>query len=151
MVFLERHLTLTRTWALVAMAFGGGVLIGRSSAPHASLVRSETADFYNYISFDVKPERREDFLKSIYLNERDTMALEPAARAYQWGEDVNVPNRFHFHEQYAGGLAGFQAHLDSEHVKQWNDLVASEPFTAEPNGPHLYSKMDGYRRGQIFF
>ena len=60
-----------------------------------------------------------------------------------------MPNRFHFHEQYAGGQGGFKAHLDSEHIAQWDALVASNPFTAEPNGPHLYRKMDLSQPGQI--
>ena len=62
-------------------------------------------------------------------------------RVQKWGEDLDVPNRFHFHEEYVG-RAGFQAHLDSDHIGQWNALVATDPFTADANGPHLYQRMD---------
>ena len=148
---IERGAAVARTLVVAATAFAAGIAVGRGTVGAAAAVESEASDIYNYVSFDVKPERREDFLRSILANEKDTMSLEPLARAYQWGEDLEVPNRFHFHEQYGGGFAGFQAHLDSEHIAQWNALVATDPFTAVPNGPHLYRKMDAYRRGQIFF
>ncbi len=41
--------------------------------------------------------------------------------------------------------------IECEAGLQWDALVATDPFTATPNGPHLYRKMDSYRRGQIFF
>lgn len=154
------HASLLRTLIVACVALVAGFLLGRRSAgvlavPHSTSSLFSTAleepSVYNYISFDVKPERREDFLKSILANERDTLTLEPAARAYRWGEDLDVPNRFHFHEEYAGGKAGFQAHLDSAHIAQWDALVATDPFATVPNGPHLYKKMDKMRRGQVFF
>mmetsp|Transcript_14990 Transcript_14990/g.25050 ORF Transcript_14990/g.25050 Transcript_14990/m.25050 type:complete len:147 (-) Transcript_14990:145-585(-) len=128
---------------VLALALVVGFVFGRASAPRIDAVKSEPSGIvYNYISFDVKPERREDFLASIRTNEKDTLSLEPLARAYKWGEDLNVPNRFHFHEAYAGGYAGFKAHLDSEHIAQWDALVATDPFLVKPNGPNLYKKMD---------
>jgi len=132
-----------RSVLLVACALMVGFALGRGTNGTPAVAAEPSGPIiYNYISFDVKPERREDFLASIRANERDTLSLEPLARAYQWGEDLNVPNRFHFHEAYAGGYAGFQEHLDSEHIAQWDALVQTDPFSDTPNGPNLFTKMD---------
>jgi len=121
--------------------------VAQSSALQGETAPSAVADgtsetIYNYVSFDVKPERRAEFLEVIRANEHDTLALEPLAESYRWGEDVNVSNRFHFHEAYRGGLKGFLAHLNSDHIAQWNAFEDTDPFTADPDGPHLYWKMD---------
>lgn len=136
----RESVVLLRTLALMTLSAMVGYYAGTGGNPSAALAFREPS-VYNYISFDVKPERREEFLASIHANEKDTLALEPAARAYRWGEDINVPNRFHFHEEYAGGASGFQAHLDSAHLKQWNALVATDPFTATPNGPRAWPRI----------
>ena len=143
--------------SLVVLSLTAGFMLGHNLNQQFYDPNPEES-VYNYISFDVKPERRADFLKSINANEHDTLTLEPAAQAYRWGEDLNVPNRFHFHEEYTGTLptasgfpSGFQAHLDSDHMAQWNAFVATDPFSAEPNGPRLFKKMDKMRRGQMFF
>ena len=99
---------------LAAIAVFG---LGRFSAP-SSVSSDVSGRLYLKVSFDVKPERRGDFLAAIRANEKGTNK-EPLNRAYLWGEDTETPNRFHFHEEYQGS-AGFEAHLASAHVAAWD-------------------------------
>ena len=54
-----------------------------------------------------------------------------------WGEDIETPNRFLFHEEYVG-VAGFEAHLATPHVAVWDEFVATDPFTGPVLGPWKY-------------
>ena len=121
---------------LAAIAVFG---LGRFSAP-SSVSSDVSGRLYLKVSFDVKPERRGDFLAAIRANEKGTNK-EPLNRAYLWGEDTETPNRFHFHEEYQGS-AGFEAHLASAHVAAWDAFVATDPFTAPIDGPLTYEAMD---------
>merc|ERR1712146_186577 len=70
----------------------------------------------------VKPERREEFLKTIEANRNTTLAEEPLAVKYVIGEDQDTPNTFHFFEQYKG-KAGFEAHTKAPHFPNWEKFV----------------------------
>ena len=83
------------------------------------------------IQLDVKPERREEFLKCIRANQYGTLTTEPLAVTYIFGEDETIPNTFHFFEQYLG-KEGFVAHTESPHFAAWEEFASSEPFTAPP-------------------
>ena len=113
--------------------------LGRFSAP-AATSSDVSGRLYLQVSFDVKPERREDFLSAIRANEAATNK-EPLNRAYLWGEDTTTPNRFHFHEEYHGS-AGFEAHKTSAHFADWEVFVSTDPFAAPVDGPFFYEAMD---------
>ena len=53
--------------------------------------------------------------------------------AYEWGEDTEVRNTFHFHEQYTS-RAGFEAHQRTPHFAAWEAFAGSDPspFTKDP-------------------
>ena len=42
----------------------------------------------------VKPERRSEFVECIQNNQKGTLATEPLAIEYVWGEDISEPNTF---------------------------------------------------------
>ena len=79
----------------------------------------------------VKPERRDEFIECIRQNQQGTLATEPLAIEYVWGEDTNVPHTFHFYEKYEG-RAGFEAHQMTPHFRVWEEFADSDPFTSPP-------------------
>ena len=79
----------------------------------------------------VKPERRSEFIECIQSNQKGTLATEPLALEYVWGEDMAEANTFHFYEKYQG-RQGFEAHQATEHFAAWERFAATEPFTAQP-------------------
>ena len=83
------------------------------------------------VTLKVKPERREEFIACIKANQQGTLANEPLAVIYQWGESTTEPYTFHFQEAYRG-KAGFDAHTDTPHFQAWEVFAGTDPFTAEP-------------------
>lgn len=78
---------------------------------------------------------RDEFLAVIENNARGSNQDEKLCLQYIWGEDVNEPNTFHFHEQYTGsdgGKEGFDAHAATEHFGRWAAFEATDPFTKPP-------------------
>jgi quinol monooxygenase YgiN len=65
----------------------------------------------------IKPERRAEFLACIANNQRGTLSAEPLALTYEYGEDAEAPNTFHFFEQYAG-RAGFEARVPGQNPQR---------------------------------
>lgn len=86
------------------------------------------------VQLDVKAELREEFLRVIQNNAINSNK-EQLCLQYIYGEDENVANRFHFHEQYKGkdgGREGFDAHTTMEHFKLWEEFTQLDPFTQPP-------------------
>ncbi len=81
----------------------------------------------------IKPEFREKFLEVILNNQKGTLnkELEPLAIEYIFGEDIDEPNTFHFHEKYVGE-EGIAAHNAAPHFLLWEEFVQTNPFTAPP-------------------
>ena len=127
-----------RTLVLMSVALMVGFALGRRAPATAVVESSQSSDrLYLYVSFDVKPERRDEFLRQIRANEAATLGSEPLNRAYLWGEDIEVPNRFHFHEEYVGE-AGQKAHFATDHFKVWDAFVKTDPFSGPVNGPYKF-------------
>ena len=150
MVVAPTQLTALRTLALMLVALVAGFVLGRGGRPSGISNFCGRGDWveavggertYLYVAFDVKPERREEFLTTVRQNEAGTLGTEPLNRAYMWGEDIEVPNRFHFHEEYVG-TAGFDEHLKTPHVKVWDAFVDTDPFVGGKEkgvmGPYKY-------------
>jgi quinol monooxygenase YgiN len=81
----------------------------------------------------IQPEVREEFLRVIRNNQNGSRnpTLEPHCLQYDFGESVERPNSFYFHEQYMG-KEGFQAHTVAPHFVAWEAFAATEPFTKPP-------------------
>lgn len=82
----------------------------------------------------IKPEIRAEFLKVIQ-NNKEGSDQEPLCMQYSYGESMETPNSFYFHEQYTGndeGLEGFEAHAAAPHFKVWEEFASEDPFTKPP-------------------
>ena len=97
------------------------------------LERPDAPLFCLNVCLRVKPERREEFLACIRANQKGTLATEPLAVTYAYGEDESTPDTWRFFEQYVG-KAGFEAHTKTEHFAAWEAFASSEPspFSAPP-------------------
>ena len=97
------------------------------------LERPDSPLFCLNVCLRVKPERREEFLACIRANQKGTLATEPLAVTYAYGEDESTPDTWRFFEQYEG-KAGFEAHTKTEHFAAWEAFASSEPspFSAPP-------------------
>lgn len=83
----------------------------------------------------IQPERREEFLTVILNNQKGSRGDEPLCLQYDFGESLEKPNHFYFHEQYTGaqdGKEGFEAHQAAPHFAAWEDFAATNPFTKDP-------------------
>jgi (4S)-4-hydroxy-5-phosphonooxypentane-2,3-dione isomerase len=83
----------------------------------------------------IQPERREEFLTVILNNQNGSRGDEPLCLQYDFGESLEKPNHFYFHEQYTGaqdGKEGFEAHQAAPHFAAWEDFAATNPFTKDP-------------------
>ena len=58
--------------------------------------REDAGLFLLNVTLKVKPERREEFIACIKANQQGTLANEPLAVLYQWGESTTEPDTFHF-------------------------------------------------------
>lgn len=82
------------------------------------------------VELNIKPEVREEFLRVIRNNKEGSDA-EPGCLQYSWGENIETPNKFHFHEQYIGE-EGVAAHSAAPHFKLWEEFAGKDPFTKPP-------------------
>ena len=87
------------------------------------------------MELNIKPEVRDEFMYVILNNQKGTEKAEPLCLQYHFGESIDTPNTFYFHEQYMGedkGKEGFVAHSKSPHFAKWEQFVATSPFTKDP-------------------
>lgn len=82
------------------------------------------------VKFVVKPERREEFLKVIVDDQKQTLATEPGALSFVVGEDETVPNVFYLHEEYKT-KADFEHHQTTEHFATFQ-AFAKDGFQSDP-------------------
>ena len=83
------------------------------------------------VNLYIKPERKDEFLSVIKKNQLGTLTNEPLAIQYTWGQSVDDPNTFYFHEQYHG-KEGFEAHQKSSHFAVWAEFTKTSPFSKPP-------------------
>jgi (4S)-4-hydroxy-5-phosphonooxypentane-2,3-dione isomerase len=82
----------------------------------------------------IRAEVREEFLQVIENNQNGSRGEdEPLCLQYDFGEDLERPNVFHFHEEYIG-KEGFDAHTSSPHFAAWEKFAVrgSSVFTEDP-------------------
>eukprot|EP00339_Tiarina_fusa_P015250 CAMPEP_0117017482 /NCGR_PEP_ID=MMETSP0472-20121206/13643_1 /TAXON_ID=693140 ORGANISM="Tiarina fusus, Strain LIS" /NCGR_SAMPLE_ID=MMETSP0472 /ASSEMBLY_ACC=CAM_ASM_000603 /LENGTH=214 /DNA_ID=CAMNT_0004721857 /DNA_START=8 /DNA_END=652 /DNA_ORIENTATION=+ len=82
----------------------------------------------------IKAEVRDEYLKCIYNNQKGSHG-EPLCLQYDFGESLETPNSFYFHEQYSGGdqgLEGFVAHTKAPHFAAWEEFAGTDPFSKPP-------------------
>jgi quinol monooxygenase YgiN len=75
-------------------------------------------------------EVREDFLRVIENNQKGSNQ-EELCYQYSYGECIDEPNKFIFHEEFQG-KEGFDAHAVAPHFVAWEEFAATCPFTKPP-------------------
>lgn len=81
----------------------------------------------------VRAEFREEFLRLAEVLVRGSEA-EALCLQYDFGEALDVPGSFYFHEQYTGGdggREGLEAHEVSEHFGKFLEFLKKNPLTKE--------------------
>lgn len=94
-------------------------------------VEASLARYCLNVCLRVKPAARAEFLRVIAANQTGTLNTEPLALKYNWGEDEQVTNVFHFHEQYKG-REGFESHTKTPHFAAWEDFLKTDPLREPP-------------------
>jgi len=75
------------------------------------------------VSFDVVPDRREQFLAAIAENATACRRDEPGCLHFDVAEDINRPNRFYFYELYCDAEA-LAAHRSAPHFLRWREAAS---------------------------
>jgi quinol monooxygenase YgiN len=111
------------------------VLVGLSLFPPCclgfSLQMSANKVVCLNVKLSVKPGRREDFLKEIQNDAKQTMATEPGAVQFVLGEDRETTNVFYLHEQYTTS-EDLDIHQKTPHFIEWTKFKETDPFTEPP-------------------
>ncbi|KAI2497752.1 hypothetical protein MHU86_16747 [Fragilaria crotonensis] len=107
------------------------------TATTTPIITTKQPVFCLNVQLCIQPQVRDEFLKVILNNQKGSREDEPLCLQYDFGENVNTPNVFHFHEQYVGedaGKEGFLAHQASPHFAVWEEFAAkgSDVFTKDP-------------------
>ncbi|HET8626350.1 MAG TPA: putative quinol monooxygenase [Thermomicrobiales bacterium] len=76
------------------------------------------------VSLQVRPERREDFLKAAEEDGRGSREDEPGCLRFDVLEDEADPNHFFYYEVYRDEAA-FKAHGEAPHYQVWRAAVES--------------------------
>jgi quinol monooxygenase YgiN len=83
------------------------------------------------VRLDVKPHRRDEFLRVIQHDGKCTVGNEPDALQFVVGEDMDSANTFYLHEQYKSEDA-FHYHTQTPHYAKWSTFCNSDPFVVDP-------------------
>jgi quinol monooxygenase YgiN len=79
----------------------------------------------------VKPNLRDNWLTAIQEDQQCTRLTEPNNLQFVIGQDIDDPNTFYLHEEFAN-ISAFQDHLDTPHFAKYNEFVKSEdPFVGQ--------------------
>ena len=84
------------------------------------------------VKFHVKPERRDEFLKTIQSNLHQTMTEEPNALQFVLGQDSENPDIFYLHEEYKTRQDHADTHTKTTYYDECMKFFASDPFV-EPH------------------
>lgn len=82
-----------------------------------------------FVTAQVKPEHREEFLAAILEDARDSLAKEPGCLRFDVIEDAADPNKLYFYEVYRD-QAAVEYHRTQPHYLKFRD--STEPWYAVP-------------------
>ena len=92
-----------------------------------------------FVTVQIKPDKREAFLKAAFDDARGSVSNEPGCLRFDVIEDGKDPDRFHFYEVYRDKSA-FEAHTKMPHLLKYReatkDLMAA-PMAVQ-RGPTLF-------------
>ena len=78
--------------------------------------------FAIWVSVNVKPERKEEFLKAIEEDARGSREDEPGCLRFDVLQDAGDPNHYYFYEVYRDEAA-LEAHRAAPHYQVWAAAV----------------------------
>jgi quinol monooxygenase YgiN len=102
------------------------------SRPSEGFSESMSGKFALNVAFKVKPDRRDEFLRVMRSNIKQTMTTEPNALQFLLGQDLDDRNVFFLHEEYKAMSDHREAHSKTKHYEECTKFFATEPF-AEPH------------------
>jgi (4S)-4-hydroxy-5-phosphonooxypentane-2,3-dione isomerase len=94
------------------------------------------------VSFQVKPDKRDQFLAAAEDDSICSVRDEPGCFRFDVIQDQNDPNRFTFYEVYQDDAA-FQAHAQTPHFARWRAVageVQVDGSTVRNNGTLLFPR-----------
>ena len=77
-----------------------------------------------FVSIQIQPEHREEFLASMLDDARGSVNDEPGCYRFDVLQDPNDPNHIYLYEVYRD-RAAFEEHLHAPHFIRWRDTVAN--------------------------
>ncbi|MFN8523780.1 MAG: putative quinol monooxygenase [Chloroflexota bacterium] len=86
--------------------------------------------FAIFVTVNVKPEQREEFLRVIEDDSICSVRDEPGCVRFDVLQDLSDPNTYYFYEVYHDEAA-FQAHRETPHLARWR--AASEVVLTGPS------------------
>jgi (4S)-4-hydroxy-5-phosphonooxypentane-2,3-dione isomerase len=75
------------------------------------------------VSFEIKPEHRQDFIKAALQDGQDSSLNEPGTRRIELIQDESKPNRFYLSEAYED-KAAFEAHANGPYFQAYFAAVS---------------------------
>mmetsp|Transcript_37926 Transcript_37926/g.77403 ORF Transcript_37926/g.77403 Transcript_37926/m.77403 type:complete len:235 (-) Transcript_37926:294-998(-) len=91
-----------------------------------------SAPFAINVKFKVKPERRDEFLRIMKNNIKQTMTTEPNALQFLIGKDLDEEDVYFLHEEYKSRQDHADPHSKTTYYEECMAFFATEPF-AEPH------------------
>lgn len=106
------------------------VSLPKPSESFSSITMS--APFAINVKFNVKPDRRDEFLQVMRSNIKQTMNSEPNALQFLIGKDLDDENVYYLHEEYKTRNDHSDTHSKTSYYDDCMAFFATEPF-AEPH------------------
>ena len=84
------------------------------------------------ITIDIKPERKESFIKGLLDNARSSAENEPGCLRFDVLQDDENSNRIYLYEVYRDAAA-IESHSQTPHLRRWHSIV-KDSWYAKPMG-----------------
>lgn len=76
-----------------------------------------------FVTLDVHPDRRDDFIEAITTNAAASLRDEPGCLTFDVHQDIETPTRFYLYEIYTDEDAFRIAHRGAPHYARWQDAA----------------------------
>ena len=146
--YVKKRLLFYNIWAFVSAASGLSVIPNveintQLRMTSSSLMDNENRPFAVNIKVSVLQDERDEWLKQIKLDQMCSRRDEQGCLQFSLSEDIDSPNIFYLHEQYADEAA-FTKHTQTPHFKHYDEyLKAKKPLEKEPEVSFFYPLGEG--------
>merc|ERR1712070_349424 len=83
------------------------------------------------VAFNVKPDRRDEFLEVLSNHVKQSLLAEPNSLQFQFGVDTEDPNVFYLHEEFKDISDHRGTHSNSEHYRGVVEFMGTDPLVWE--------------------